>query len=168
MQGGKVWFESKKNEGTTFFVELPFEIGVEDVNTDEASNDISGEKFLQGKKVLLVEDDKLNQIVAQHILEEELGATIDIANNGRIALEMVQTNQYDMVIMDIQMPEMDGYTATGEIRKLPAGAGKVPIIALTAHAFKEEEKKCKDAGMNGFISKPIKVEELKKQLKRVL
>jgi len=108
---------------------------------------------LRGSRVLLVEDNEINQEVAQEILQEA-GLTVTIASNGREAITKVQANPYDIVLMDIQMPIMDGYAATMEIRKDPAFA-KLPIIAMTANALLSDQEKCLQAGMNDHIAKPI-------------
>ncbi|NRA15238.1 MAG: response regulator [Oceanospirillaceae bacterium] len=111
-----------------------------------------------GAKVLLVEDIETNQQVARELLEGH-GLHVDIANNGLEAVQAVQINQYDIILMDIQMPEMDGHTATIEIRKLNLGY-ELPIIAMTANAMKEDYNKSLQVGMNGHINKPISPDEL--------
>jgi len=111
-----------------------------------------------GAKVLLVEDIKTNQQIACELLEG-LGLHVDIANNGLEAVQAVQKNKYDIVLMDIQMPEMDGHTATLEIRKLNLGY-QLPIVAMTANAMKEDQNRSKEVGMNGHINKPISPDEL--------
>jgi len=113
---------------------------------------------LHGIRVLLVEDNEINQEVAVEILTGE-GMTVTISNNGREALDMVKTDTYDIVLMDVQMPIMDGYEATREMRKDPAFA-ELPIIAMTANALQSEKEKCFQAGMNDHITKPIDIDEL--------
>jgi two-component system sensor histidine kinase/response regulator len=107
---------------------------------------------LRGVKVLLVEDNDLNQEVASEILRDA-GLVVDIADNGQIAVDMVKAGFYDLILMDMQMPVMDGVTATREIRKL--GLIDLPIIAMTANAMQADKEKCMDAGMNDHIAKPI-------------
>ena len=124
-----------------------------------------------GRHILLVEDNELNREIAMTILHE-YGFLVDIAENGAVALEKVRTSdpgRYDLVLMDVQMPVMDGYTATQRIRALkdPARAA-VPIVAMTANVFEEERKRAFDCGMNGFLSKPIVVEELIDALKGIM
>jgi signal transduction histidine kinase/ActR/RegA family two-component response regulator len=106
---------------------------------------------LSGKKILLVEDVEINRLIATALLED-YDCTVDEAENGKIALEMAKKNNYDVILMDMQMPVMDGLTATREIRK--AGIA-IPIIAMTANAFREDAERCFEAGMNDHISKPI-------------
>ena len=125
----------------------------------------------RGRHILLVEDNELNREIAMTILHE-YGFLVDIAENGAVAVEKVRASDpghYDLVLMDVQMPVMDGYTATRRIRALkdPARAA-VPIVAMTANVFEEERKQAFDCGMNGFLSKPIVVEELIDALKGIM
>lgn len=124
-----------------------------------------------GRRVLLVEDNELNCEIAEEILQE-YGFTVETAEDGFVALEMVRNSSegyYDLIFMDIQMPHMDGYTATREIRLLPnEKLANIPIIAMTANAFAEDKKKAFEAGMNEHISKPIDMKELRKVFKNFL
>jgi signal transduction histidine kinase/DNA-binding response OmpR family regulator len=115
-------------------------------------------KTLKGIRVLLVEDNAINQRVAIEVLNK-VEITVEIAKNGLEAVAAVGKKKYDMVLMDIQMPEMDGYDATRKIRKIPEFE-KLPIIAMTAHAMKGDREKCLEAGMNDYVSKPIEVDQL--------
>ena len=122
-------------------------------------------------RILLTEDNELNQEIAQAILEEA-GFTIEIAENGRIAVNMVKESQpgyYDLILMDVQMPEMDGFTATQAIRALEnKDLAKIPILAMTANAFEEDKQAALQSGMNGHIAKPIRVEKLFEALDMIL
>ncbi|MEO5345110.1 MAG: response regulator [Magnetococcus sp. YQC-9] len=117
---------------------------------------------IRGARILLVEDNDLNQEVAKGILEDA-GFVVELAENGQIAVEQVQKNRYDIVLMDMQMPVMDGVTATLEIRKLPDLTG-LPILAMTANAMQQDRERCMAAGMNDHIAKPIDPDELWKAL----
>ena len=114
--------------------------------------------------VLLVEDNEINQLVAGEVLEG-LGVTFDIAGNGKIAVEMVEAKDYDLILMDIQMPEMDGYEATENIR---ASGKTTPICALSANVMKNEIETARDAGIDAYLTKPLEIEELIDCLKRFL
>ena len=125
----------------------------------------------KGKHILLVEDNELNREIAQEILRE-YGFLVDSAENGAVAVEKVSTaapGSYDLVLMDVQMPIMDGYTATRKIRALddPARA-KLPILAMTANAFDEDRRNALESGMNGFLSKPIVIDDLMQELHKIL
>ena len=125
----------------------------------------------KGKHILLVEDNELNREIAQEILRE-YGFLVDSAENGAVAVEKVSTaapGSYDLVLMDVQMPIMDGYTATRKIRALddPARA-KLPILAMTANAFDEDRRNALESGMNGFLSKPIVIDDLVRELRKIL
>ena len=110
-------------------------------------------------RILLAEDERVNQTVAVGLLERR-GHRVDVANNGREALEMAQEGEYDIILMDLRMPEMDGLTATRKIRALGGVHDDLPIVALTAHAGAEERSKATEAGMSGYLTKPFRTEEL--------
>ena len=124
----------------------------------------------EGKKVLLVEDNLLNQEIAQAILQDA-GFTVDTADDGDVAVERLQDSkqgEFDLVLMDIQMPKMDGYAATHQIRTLPSDVANVPIVAMTANAFEEDKQKAIRAGMNAHIAKPIEAGRLMETLSHIL
>jgi two-component system sensor histidine kinase/response regulator len=119
---------------------------------------------IRGARILIVEDNDINQQVARELLEDA-GLVVDVAANGQIALEMVQRVSYDLVFMDVQMPVMDGITATREIRKVH-WLGKLPIVAMTANAMEQDRRRCIEAGMNDAVIKPIDPQELWDKLLR--
>ena len=139
----------------------------------DASQELLPEKNadFKDRHILLVEDNELNREIAQEILRE-YGFRVDTAENGEVAVEKVSTaapGSYDLVLMDVQMPVMDGYTATRKIRALddPARA-KLPILAMTANAFDEDRRNALESGMNGFLSKPIVIGDLVQELRKIL
>jgi len=118
-------------------------------------------------RVLLAEDNPVNQTLAMRILER-LGHKVQVVNNGKEALGRAQGEEFDVILMDVQMPEMDGLEATAAIRDAEAGTGKhVPIVAMTAHAMKGDREKCLSAGMDGYLSKPIRIDELKQAMSEI-
>lgn len=155
LQGGTISVQSKVGEGSTFSFYLKFKKG----NKSESGNKSSVENFevkeLEGLNVLLVEDNLLNQILAKKVLTD-WKLKVEVAENGLIAIDKLEKNNFDLILMDIQMPEMDGYDATHYIReKLISPKNDVPIIAMTAHALTGEAEKCINAGMDDYISKPF-------------
>lgn len=127
-------------------------------------DDLVGDPFAEKRlKVLIVEDIVTNQLVLSGYLNT-LGHEAEIAEDGRHALAAVQETGYDLVFMDMQMPDMDGLEATREIRKLPGTASKVPIVAMTANAMAQDEESCLQAGMDGFLSKPVRIDQIRATL----
>jgi CheY-like chemotaxis protein len=117
-------------------------------------------------RVLVVEDNAVNQRLIQRLLEKR-GHRVTVANNGREAAEAVQSESFDLVFMDVQMPEMDGFEATATIREREKGGGAhLPIVALTAHAMKGDREKCLERGMDDYLTKPIQPQELDAILER--
>lgn len=169
LQGGEISVTSKLHEGTIFYVTIPLERiqeGQEKIISKTV--DFDSAAYPKKVKVLMAEDNELNQVLSKSIFKK-IGWELDIADNGKIAIEKLQKNNYDIVLMDIQMPEMDGYQATLKIRnELVPPVSKIPIIAVTAHALNSELKKCLDAGMNDYLSKPFRVEDLIKKVSALL
>lgn len=167
LMGGEIFVESKEGKGSVFGFVLEMETGEkrlpEQPQSKKADAEISNGKLL----VLVVEDNVINQKVTMANLRQ-LGHDVEIAENGKKAVEMFENGEYDLILMDIQMPVMDGYEATQEIRKYEEEnniSDKIKIIAVTANALKEDRSKCINAGMNDYITKPIKQAELKRMLK---
>jgi signal transduction histidine kinase/CheY-like chemotaxis protein/HPt (histidine-containing phosphotransfer) domain-containing protein len=154
LQNGNLYVESEPGIGTTFKVMIPYKISAEPLSP--SVNNINTIKELprfDNIRILITEDNEINQTLLKHLFRS-WNLNFDIANNGIAALKKIETNKYDLILMDIQMPEMDGYTATMEIRnKLKLD---IPIVAMTAHAFSGEREKCLSYGMNEYISKPIR------------
>jgi CheY-like chemotaxis protein len=115
----------------------------------------------------VVEDNPVNQRVARLILER-LGCRVDLAANGVEALRMVETFRYELILMDVQMPEMDGFEATRAIRALPGPAGAVPIVAMTASVMQEDRDRVLECGMTGFMPKPVRLDSVRRLLESVL
>ena len=159
---GKIWVESEKGKGSQFHFTIPYEVAeakIKEAKSSSSENNIA--KQLKGIKVLLVEDNQFNAVVAQEELEDAIEkVTVDVAENGAIAVEKVKSIDYNVILMDVQMPKMNGYEATKAIRAFANGKANTPIIAMTANVLKEEVDKCYDAGMNDFIGKPFDTEEL--------
>lgn len=172
MMNGTIAVKSKVGVGTEFDVCLTFRIAGEKkaAKPQPAQTKAEIEAALQGKHILLVEDNKLNQEIAQTILTEA-GFVIDTADDGTVAVEKLSkaaAGQYDLVLMDIQMPLMDGYEATRQIRALDTEIASIPIIAMTANAFDEDKEKALATGMNGHLAKPINICLLKKAIAKAL
>jgi CheY-like chemotaxis protein len=150
LMGGTIDVKSAKRVGTTFNLNLFFDEGVE---TDLLKDEVETANLddLKNKEILLVEDNEMNQLVAKTILEQN-GMKVQVASNGIEAIQQVQSQHFDLVLMDMQMPVMDGLKATRIIRETHK---LLPIVALTANALKGEQAKCTNAGMNDFLTKPF-------------
>ncbi|MBK8340585.1 MAG: response regulator [Flavobacteriales bacterium] len=160
MQGGNITVKSEQGKGSTFTVTIPCAIATGTLVTT-AQVPGAEEKELRNVRILLAEDNDFNALVAQDELADAIpGVQVDVAANGRIAVEMVRANAYDVILMDVQMPEMNGYDATKAIREMPDGKSRIPIVAMTANVMKEEVERCTEAGMDGYVPKPFKREEL--------
>lgn len=173
--GGDIKLESELGNGSKFSVSLPLPLAANiihapgsrlpssdlEVNEEEqASLDFSGEGF----RILLAEDNITTQNLIS-ILIEQMGFELNIVDNGRLALEFLESNQVDLILMDCQMPAMDGFETT---EKLRAKGLQTPIIALTAYARAEDEEECLASGMNDFLSKPFRQSEMRAILKKWL
>lgn len=165
LQGGKLWVDSEEGEGSTFYVQMTFGKGKGDsiLNRGEVVTPAQ-QKRLKGKRILLAEDNVVNQKVMRRFLER-WGVDMMIVGDGKEAVEAIQKEHFDVVLMDLQMPEMDGYQATSAIRGLTdPNKRNIPIIALTAAALKEVKEKVFACGMNDFVTKPFNPIELQQKL----
>ena len=160
--GGTIDVKSELGKGSTFIVTLKYKIANENLNKQEVNFEVDN-KILEGKKILLAEDNDLNAEIAMTILER-VGLQVDRVENGVECVNRIigkPAGTYDLILMDIQMPKMDGYKATEEIRSLQdQDKARIAIVAMTANAFEEDKKKAFDAGMDGHIAKPINIEDL--------
>jgi CheY-like chemotaxis protein len=170
MMGGRIWVRSRVGEGSAFHVTIrlgsaPAKRGG---RRPLASCDLPEESPNGGPRprVLIAEDNELNQKLAVKMLEK-MGYDADVADNGREAVEALARSSYDAILMDCQMPEMDGLEAAQKIREMERERGAhTPIIALTAYAMKGDRERCLAAGMDDYLAKPVKSKDLKAALER--
>jgi PAS domain S-box-containing protein len=164
LQKGRIDVVSKEHVGSTFTIHIPYVIG----KATRLSKQSFKQKSIAGEtaknlKVLLVEDNDINRLYAKSILETWKCKT-DIAENGLIAIEKLKSNLYDVILMDVQMPVMDGYEATKAIRTMAPPVNLIPVVALTANATKKDIEKCLAAGMNDYVAKPFTPDDLYQKL----
>lgn len=168
IQDGKIWVESEKGKGSKFYVSIPFAISTQEMEASVQAAIAESEHIasqLKGIKILLAEDNTFNAIVAQEELEDAIeDAEVVVAENGAIAVAHIAHGDFDIVLMDVQMPVMNGYEATAKIRALKDNKANIPIIAMTANVMEDEIERCFAAGMNEFIGKPFEVDELLKKI----
>ncbi len=163
-QGGRMQVTSRGGHGTEFRFDLTFEICSTLEDHDDAREDV----LLSGLSVLLVEDNLFNQVVAEETLKKMIrDVRVTVADNGAIALQKLDEAHFDIVLMDVKMPVMDGYTATRAIRARESGT-RVPILAFTSNANPAEAQKCRDAGMDDYITKPVEAKKLKYKIRKLV
>jgi len=166
MMGGRIWVDSREGEGSTFH--FTAQLGIGSIETKSQPSPLPKPLGNKALRVLLVEDNTFNQMVAGGQLKQR-GYECSIAANGRKALDFIESGEsFDLVLMDVQMPVMDGLEATRRIRAHEEGSGNhIPIIGLTAHAMRSDEEQCLQAGMDFYLSKPYKAEDLDKIIKQI-
>lgn len=170
LMGGSIEVESQLGEGTKTTVILPFQIASEkQIMKEQQKDKKSCPQNLADKRILLAEDNDLNAEITMTVLEEN-GLKVERVADGRKCVEAVRkmpVDYFDMILMDIQMPGLDGYEATKQIRHLGDSRAQIPIIAMTANAFDEDKKKAYDAGMNGFVAKPVNIKTMMSTLTEI-
>ncbi len=167
MQHGTIKVASEENQGSVFTVVMPYKQGISDEQATGSRTGLTKSLQLQNASILLVEDNDINRLYAGSILKM-WGCPFDTAENGEVALEKHKNSHFDLILMDIQMPVMDGFETTKAIRQWPNEKGKVPIVALTANATRKDIDKCLALGMNDCLTKPFTQEDLLKVLNKYL
>ena len=169
--GGTIEVESEEGKGTRFIMKFSFPVSLENqVREKEKQNIPDITEKLEGKRILLAEDNELNAEIAETVLEET-GIKVKHVEDGIQCIEELKKmseKYYDVILMDVQMPNMDGYTATQRIRDLDDSRAEIPIIAMTANAYDEDRRKAQEAGMDGFLAKPLDVDEMMRLLGKII
>ena len=168
--GGTIEVESEEGKGTRFIMKFSFPVSLENqVREKEKQNIPDITEKLEGKRILLAEDNELNAEIAETVLEET-GIKVKHVEDGIQCIEELKKmpeKYYDVILMDVQMPNMDGYTAAQRIRDLDDSRAEIPIIAMTANAYDEDRRKAQEAGMDGFLAKPLDVDEMMRLLGKI-
>lgn len=167
LQHGSIKVTSEENEGSTFTVIIPYKAGVKNQLTIKGKNTKNNALQLKNASILLVEDNDINRLYAGSILKM-WGCPFDTAENGEVAIEKFKNSHFDLILMDIQMPVMDGFETTKAIRQWNSEKSKIPIVALTANATQKDVEKCISLGMNDCLTKPFTQEDLLKVLDKYL
>ncbi len=180
MMGGEIWVESREGKGSTFFFSAVLGVAEPSARRDRAdagiepqaqaseSSTAPGTSESAPLKLLLAEDNLVNKRLAIALLQKR-GWDVHDVSNGKEAIQALEKGRYDAILMDVQMPEMDGYTATARVREREAAeGGHIPVIAMTAHAMKGDRERCLDAGMDGYVTKPVKAQNLYDEILRLV
>lgn len=169
MMGGRIWVNSEIGKGSTFSFTAEFGLVEKMDELDQLSEQPETPRRTRGLKILLAEDNQVNRLLAVELLKM-MGHEVEVAENGREALEQLRKSPFDLVLMDVRMPDMDGLTAVKAVRRGEAGPDKAhtPVVALTAYALKGDRERFLEAGMDDYLSKPIDLEELNRVLERAL
>jgi CheY-like chemotaxis protein len=174
LMGGRLEVESEVGRGSRFFFTLPMEAVAPRAEPPPAQEEQPPESMkakpapaARPLRVLVAEDSEINQIVTAHFLKKQGHQPVVVAN-GRLALEALAREPFDLVLMDVEMPEMDGFEATARLRAGEGGGRRLPIIGLTAHAMKGDRERCLAAGMDGYLTKPVEAQALASEIARVM
>jgi CheY-like chemotaxis protein len=158
LMGGRIWAESLPGAGSAFHFTATFQVAAAAAEPEAPAEALGAES--RSLRILVAEDNPINQRLACRILEKR-GHVVAVAQNGREALEAVQAASFDLVLMDVQMPEVDGIEATRRIRLWePAAGRRTMIAAMTAHAMVEDRERCLEAGMDSYVTKPLQIAQL--------